>query len=66
MTRYMIYCCAGTGGLFYTTVFAQIMALWDNWCTHSQQCWQNEIKTYKKMSTTIFENHELKNSAVNW
>jgi len=23
--RYMIYCCAGTGGLFLTTVFAQIL-----------------------------------------
>lgn len=24
-SRYMIYCCAGTGGLFLTTVFAQIL-----------------------------------------
>lgn len=25
MTRYMIYCCAGAGGLFLTTVFAQLL-----------------------------------------
>jgi len=25
MTRYMLYCCPGTGGLFLTTVFAQIL-----------------------------------------
>ena len=25
MTRYMIYCCVGTGGLFLTTVFAQLL-----------------------------------------
>ena len=24
-SRYMIYCCAGTGGLFLTTIFAQIL-----------------------------------------
>jgi hypothetical protein len=25
MNQYMIYCCAGTGGLFLTTIFAQIL-----------------------------------------
>ena len=25
MNRYMIYCCAGTGGLFLTTIFSQIL-----------------------------------------
>jgi hypothetical protein len=27
MTQYLIYCCAGTGGLFLTTVFAQTLGL---------------------------------------
>lgn len=27
MKKYMIYCCAGTGGLFLTSVFAQVMGI---------------------------------------